>query len=140
MKIGMLVIATNKYTRFIKPLIESARRYFLSGHDVQFFVFTDGHRLPDAVVRIEQEHRPFPYPTLKRYEFFWKHRELLATMDYLFYSDVDMLFVAPVGDDILGARVAVLHPGFYSKPRSAYAYETRPSSRACVGPDEGQHY
>jgi histo-blood group ABO system transferase len=48
-----------------------------------------------------------------------------------------MLFVDQVGDEILGERVATLHPGFIGKRGS---YETDPRSLACVYPTEGAYY
>ena len=41
MKVGLLVIATNKYTRFLQPLITSADEHFLKNHEVTYFVFTN---------------------------------------------------------------------------------------------------
>ena len=42
-KVGLLIIATNKYQKFIQPLIDSANKYFLNQDniDVEYFVFTD---------------------------------------------------------------------------------------------------
>ena len=40
-KVGLLVIATNKYTRFLQPLISSADEFFLNDCEVTYFVFTN---------------------------------------------------------------------------------------------------
>ena len=40
-KVGLLVIATNKYTDFINNLIESTDKYFCNNHEVTYFIFTN---------------------------------------------------------------------------------------------------
>ena len=101
-KIGLLVIATGKYDRFIPPLFKSVKKHFMNNHDVTMFVFTD-QDIPskDGIERIQHDHEPWPMPTLKRYHTFDKHRDALSKMDYLFYCDADMLFVSEVGDEVL---------------------------------------
>ena len=42
------MIATGKYIDFIAPLIASARKYFLKGHQVTFYVFTDNQKVLGA--------------------------------------------------------------------------------------------
>lgn len=138
--IGLLVVGTNKYVKFTYPLWESAKRHFMPGHDVTMFVFTNQPDIPAGAVRIEQEHLPWPGPTLKRYKMFHEAREQLSKMDYLFYSDADMLFVDTVGDEALGDLVATVHPGFYDKPRHMYTYERRPESAAYMAPSDGFAY
>jgi len=137
-KIGLLVMATYKYTHFIPPLIESARKHFCTNHDVTFFVFTDG-KIPQSedIVSIRQMRLGWPFDTMMRFEVYTKHSDLLATQDYLFACDADMLFVDTVGDEILGDRVATLHPGFVGLRGS---YERNPASLAYVRPDEGAYY
>ena len=70
MKIGLLIIATNKYIDFVQPLINSINLYFLKNHNVKIFCFTDDKTkvFQDNVVKIYQEHLNWPYITLKRYE------------------------------------------------------------------------
>jgi histo-blood group ABO system transferase len=141
-KVGLLVIATNKYARFVDDLWQSAKRYFLAGHEVTNFVFTDQ---PDLAVEASQvivphAHLPWPGATLFRYRAFAGQRARLAALDYLFYCDADMRFVDTVGDEILGDLVGTIHPGFFNKARSKFTYETRTASRACVGPREGDAY
>jgi histo-blood group ABO system transferase len=139
-KVGMLVIATRKYIRYVAPLWESARKYFLHGHDVTMFVFTDQPDVPAGTIRVQHEHLPWPGPTLMRYHAFCKHAEVLSKQDYLYYSDADMLFVDAVGDEILGDLVATIHPGFYNKPREQFSYETRPECMAYMPPGYGDRY
>ena len=136
----MLVVATNKYIKFVQPLLDSAKQHFMTDHEMTMFVFTDSPSVPEGTVRIEQEHQPWPFSTLKRYHIFTKNEEQLTKMDYLYYSDADMRFVDTVGDEALGDLVATLHPGFYNKPRAEFTYEDRPASSAYMAPNEGYSY
>ena len=80
---------------------------------------------------------------MMHYTAYLAHCDILLKQDYLFATDADMLFVDKIGDEILGERVATLHPGFApgSKyPRSQGAYETNPISKAYVQNGEGKPY
>jgi len=72
-----------------------------------------------------------------RYKIYYDNWQKLAEQDYLFACDADMLFVNSVGDEILGQRVATLHPGFLDKRGS---YETNPRSKAYISILEGTQY
>jgi len=138
--VGLLIICTNKYIRFLEPLIQSADKFFLKNQNVTYFVFTDSETLPTSnrdIVKIDTEHREWPWMTLGRYSLFSKNEEQLNKMDYLFYCDVDMLFVSDVGDEILGERVGTIHPGFMGGRGTP---ETNPKSLACVFPYESMVY
>lgn len=144
-KIGLMIIATGKYDQFIPPLYKSVQKYFMKNHEVKMFVFTDSNNIPinDMIVKIPHEHKPWPAPTLLRYATFHNAKEILSQMDYLFYCDADMRFVAPVGDEILpepnsNGLVGTEHPGFFGGRRGTY--ETRPESTAYVAPNEGKIY
>lgn len=138
-KIGLLVIATGKYTQFIPPLFKSMKKHFLKNHDVTMFVFSDGE-MPkkEGMIHIFQEHEGWPFATLKRYHVFCKHKEVLSEMDYLFYCDADMLFVNDIGDEVLGDLIGTIHPGFYNKQRGTY--EIKETSTAFVSLQEGEKY
>lgn len=144
-KIGILCIATGKYDIFIPPLYHSVMKHFFVEDEVTMFVFTDSENIPEEnnIVRVFQEHSPWPGSTLFRYHIFDKNKEVLSKMDYLFYCDADMRFVAPVGREILpdlnsNGLVGTEHPGFYGGRRGTY--ETRPESKAYVAPNEGKIY
>ncbi len=165
LRIGLLVIATAKYTRFVAPLIESAQRHFMRGEQVTFYVFTDRpEEIPLAVVPLPVEHRGWPYATLLRYHHIARYRERLLGEEFLFQCDADMRFAGPVGREILPDNatglVGVEHPGFCWKPqwwqrlaaavgvpvrrgvgrRETYSYETDARSLAQIGAHEGEVY
>ncbi len=146
MKIALLTIATNKYDRFVNPLYESAVSHFLPNHDLDFVLFTDSTQdfvvsgRQSKVIKRHWVHEPWPNPTLKRYHAFVGASDLISEYDYVYYSDVDMRFVSEVGDEVIGELVATIHPGFYNKPRSRWAYEKRQASRAYIPRHEGKRY
>ncbi len=139
MTTALCVIATGKYRCFVPDLWNSARRHFLPGRDVRLFVFADA---PPAVQCkfIPTKHRPWPGPTLYRYHAMLAAERKLRACDYVFYCDADMRFAAPVGQEVLGALTAVVHPGFAGRPTGEYTYERRPESRAYIAPGAGRHY
>ena len=167
-KIGLLVIATDKYIQFVRPLYQSAKIYFFKHHDVKMFLFSN-HDITEHNNNIERnyiEHEPWPYITLKRYHFFEQHKSILYDMDFLFYCDADMRFVAEVNEEILPENdsqlIGVDHPGYCLMPRPKTSidkflkrlhlkyrtqekrlrgsYEANPVSTAYVSPDEGAIY
>ena len=134
--VGVLIIATHKYDQFVKPLIESARKFLLPGNKVTYYIFTDSkdlHGIGDDVVILPHNHHPWPGATLFRYDVFNKHQNILQHQDYLFYCDCDMLFVDTVGNEILGHRTATIHPGFLGGRGTP---ETRVESCAYISPVE----
>mgnify|MGYP000532348001 CR=1 FL=1 len=137
-KIGLLIVATGKYSSFIPSLIQSARNFFCPEHQVTYFVFTD-QPLDEAadVVRFEQKRLGWPYDTMMRYKIYLDHWEHLKEQDYLFACDADMLFTGYIGDEILSERVATLHPGFLHQQGS---YECNPLSTAYVPKFRGKSY
>jgi histo-blood group ABO system transferase len=140
MKIGLLIIATNKYTEFLQPLIESADKFFLKEHDVTYFVFTNNKvdiKTSRTVVFIDTEHKEWPWMTLGRYRIFSNNSIWFYDTDYLYYIDVDMLFVDNVGEEILGELVVTQHPGYYN---GGDWRETRPQSMACIPLDKQIKY
>ncbi len=155
-RIALMLIATNKYTDFVKPLLKSVDKWFLTDHKVDVYLFTnlvDEKRVIDLLEEYrpinrvslavrEIEHQPWPMMTLLRYNMFKSiEQELEGNYDYIFYSDVDMLFIDKVGDEILGTGLtATVHPGFYNKPREQFTYETNPLSYAYIQPDQGRFY
>lgn len=140
MKVGLLIIATNRYNDFLQPLITSADEFLLVGHDVTYFIFSNEDiqiQTGRKVVKTNVEHAPWPWMTLGRYFIFERFSVLMEDMDYLFYCDADMRFVGCVGDEILSERVATQHPGYKGTRGTP---ETRPQSTACVHSNEQMQY
>jgi histo-blood group ABO system transferase len=140
-KVGLLIIATNKYIDFAINLIKSADEYFLPNQDVEYFLFTNHQDLKIDSCRkvnlIKTSHKPWPWMTLGRYEIFYSKKQKLLQQDYLFYCDADMRFCDMVGDEILSKRVATQHPGYFNTRGTP---ETNPNSLACVFEFENMQY
>lgn len=113
MRIAHLIIATGpKYHQYVNPLIESANKFFVP-HDT--ILWTDGpFASQSGFTVIRQPYLGFPKETLHRYHTFLAQAELIRGYDMVFYSDVDMLFVAPVelGTIASNGITATLHPGY----------------------------
>ena len=147
MKIGLLLIATGKYDVFLQPLIDSVDKYFFKDDKVEIFLFAD--KVPNIIhsdrikiIHIPIEHKPFPYSTLYRYKYFYESRYMVSNTDYVFYCDVDMLFVDHVGHEILpnsNGLVAVQHPGF-AKTGGWGSPNMFPESKAYVAPEHRGPY
>lgn len=142
MKIGLLIIATNKYTQFLHSLIESADNFFFkeSDVDVTYFIFTNKEIQINSSRNIEfinVEHKEWPWMTLGRYQIFSESSDILSKMDYLYYCDADMKFEGEVGNEIISDRVATQHPGYYGKRGTP---EERYESLAYVSKNEDMQY
>lgn len=137
-RVALCVMATGKYDVYAENMIASARTYFLTNHDVHYFIFTDG-TITDAddVTRVFQKRLGWPHDTLMRFAVYLKHKDLFDTYDYIFALDADMRFVAPVEEKILSTLVATQHPGYVNQRGT---YESNKKSKAYVGSHEGQYY
>jgi histo-blood group ABO system transferase len=140
-KIGLLLIATDKYIEYLIPLIESTDKYFLKQQEVTYFIFTDKDissiETNRKIVKTEVVHKEWPWMTLGRYKIFSNSSDILSKMDYLYYCDADMLFVNRVDEEIFGKRVATQHPGHYGERGTP---EVNELSLAYISPDEEMQY
>lgn len=141
LRIGVAVIAIGAYGQFIHPLLRSIRRNFLPEHEVTVFLFADASGISGPGIEVIPLERPAgisiapgSFATLR------DHATRFGAMDYLYHLAADRLVVSPVGEEILGERVATLHPGYQDKPREALPYERRTTSKARVAQDEGNSY
>lgn len=133
-RIAIVCICLNKaYWEYLPPMIESARKFLLKGHDVDFICWTDmpANTKIDAKI-VPTEPFQWPLPTLHRYSLFLREEELLSTYDYIFYVDADMKFVSRVGDEILGNLVGAVHPMYYIRKDYNPPYEPNEKSTAFI--------
>src|SRR3990167_4438242 len=134
-KIALISICLNQpYWQYINPMFESARKFFLKGHQVDFFVWTD--MPPESKcegVMFPTEPFEWPLPTLFRYHLFLRQEKLLEGYDYIFYCDADMLFVANVGNEVLGEGLtSAAHPMYALRREYIHPYEPNPESTAFI--------
>lgn len=146
-KIGLLIIATNKYVEFIPQLLESADEYFLKKHHVEYFIFTNKDIDSELDINTKRkyhtlsvEHKEWPWMTLGRYHIFNKYKLNYSNFDYLYYCDVDMKFENYVNEEIFGKRVATLHPGYYQENTSGTPERNTESTSYIFEEDENSYY
>ncbi|XP_056293658.1 globoside alpha-1,3-N-acetylgalactosaminyltransferase 1-like [Pseudoliparis swirei] len=150
---GLLALVVGTYARFVRRFLSSAETHFLPGQMVTYYILTDNPRTLDPPVELgpKRELRVLPVSELPGWERLARRRMVLLAdaiqnpivgeeVDYVFCADVDQEFVAPVGEEILGELVGTLHPELFGMPRTAFPYEIREESAACVKDDEGDYY
>lgn len=140
-KVGLMLIATGKYDQFLQGMISSADNFFLKDCEVTYYVFGDkapAVRSVRNVIYIPIEHKPFPFASMDRYKYFTKNADKLSKEQYLFFSDVDALFVDNViKSDIIGNLVGTRHCGYIDKPGT---FEDNPQSCLYLGLDQYKYY
>ena len=73
-RVVLVTTATGEYNRFVDPLLESARKFFLAGEEYQisYVVFTDTPRRFSRVARVGYVHRQnlgWPLTAMLRYRY-----------------------------------------------------------------------
>jgi hypothetical protein len=152
-KIGILIVCVGKYDVFLPPLLESVNKHFFKDDDVTVFLFSDNgidkhkylmpERLRVVNCMTNPERTAWPYPTLDRYQYFYRFGDLMKDMDYLLYVDCDSLLVDDVGREMLPDKantdklIAVRHPGFF---RGGGSWETNEKSLAYIAPEKRIKY
>jgi histo-blood group ABO system transferase len=138
--IAFNIIATNRYIEFAQRLIVSLNKHCKLEFKINLFTNNSDVSLdaPNSVIKIE--HEPWPAMTLNRYHFMSADLSIYEGCSHIFYLDADMLIVDDFGEEILGERMATIHPGFFNKPRHMFTYETNPVSKAYISPVEGTKY
>ncbi len=146
--IGILYVATGKYTFFWKDFFESAEKNLFEGQTKKYFVFTDQPEFfsgyGDSVIALKIPHLQWPYPTLFRYKYFLQYAEVLSSCDYLFFFNSNMIILRKVGNDILPSGnqklVVLKHPGYFRSGKRRFPYERNPNSTAYIPHGKGRYY
>jgi hypothetical protein len=146
MNIGVLIICTGKYNIFFHDLYESCENFFLKNHKKTYYVFTDND-IPnhDNVVKIHSEFIGWPQETMYRFHKFISIKEMLNSVDYLYFMNANMLVISEIGDEILPNHendflMGVQHPGFYNTNKISFPYERRKESKFFINYDDGLYY
>ena len=113
MRVGLVVLATQKYIQFLPALYASAKKHLLKNHDVHYFFLTDNPRekcpavveFPDATLLAASHYDSFIDTMLNRYRQVLAHEKSYSEMDYLIHQDADMVYVDDVGDEIISPDV-----------------------------------
>ena len=101
MKVAISFIGTNKYLDYLPQYYENIEKYFLPNSEKTILAFTDGELedTPDNLKVYHQEHLPWPYITLKRFEIINKAREEIKKNDWFVFIDADALPVATITEE-----------------------------------------
>ena len=140
--VALCFIATGKYESFLDRIHTSALKYFLPKHNRSFFVFSDSPVKKEDVTTIKIEHLPWPLPTLLRYKYMLEGK-VAEGQDYVFYCDVDMLFVDYLEEELFGDITAVRHPCFssgYDSERDWSPYGKNEKSSSFIEPALRKNY
>lgn len=148
-KVGILYICTGKYSVFWDAFYENCEKHFLKNSDKHYFVWTDDEKilgLSNHNIHVyHQETEPWPFPTLKRFEYFLNAKEELLTMDYLVFmngnlvvrEDIDEKEFLPYGDEKI---FVTMHPGAFDKAPIEFPYDNNPECHAYINKGEGSFY
>lgn len=133
-KVALISICLNKpYWEFYPKMVESAKKFFLKGHQVDYICWSDMPPENNLGVKvIPTEPTEWPAPTLRRFHLFLREEELLKEYDYIYYIDADELFVSRVGDEVLGDLVATQHPMYAIRKEYIPPYEPNEKSTAYI--------
>jgi histo-blood group ABO system transferase len=141
MKICILTIATSKYIQFVERLLDNVEENFLNGHEIKCLLFTDHEVETSDNVKVSQiDHKPWPEPALKKYNYINSESEYLKDFDYLYLFDADIAIVDTVGEEVLQDLVGVLHPYKFFEDKKVYPYEKRKQSTAYVSDENHNKY
>lgn len=149
--IGILYICTGPYVLFWQDFFESFERFFLPELEKKYYVFTDADCIyaeeQDNVRKIYIENQPWPLITLFRFATFLKIEKELASLDYLMFSNSNMICAQKVTMEEflprkeLGETISVtIHPGYYKKSSLKYPYERNKKSTAYIPWNCGESY
>lgn len=146
MRTAILCICTGNYIVFFENFYRTSLINLLPNHDKEYFVFTDGNISrfeSDKVHKIEQTKLGWPFDTLFRFRMFHRIDNLLKDFDYIFFFNINLLFVTKIQDseilpDQLAKIVVVQHPLFVNYKPNELEYERNPKSTAYIPKDEGR--
>lgn len=123
----IFTVATGRYLNFWIELVKSGEEFIDSSVRTQWLVLTDQvEKIPTEIISklgprltvVSIDHEPWPFPTLKRYEYLQFTRNQIEG-EYLMHLDADMVFVAPIEDNDISNPlseseiVCVVHPGYF---------------------------
>ena len=146
MKVAVIFIGTAKYLEFLPGYYQQAEKNLFPGVEKQYFVFTDGELegLPENITFVPQEHLPFPYITLYRFDIINRALHLMEDCTHLLFLDADTQVVNTVEFDEVFVEdkplTGVHHPCHYlgMNPHQEFpgAFETNPASKCHVRPED----
>ncbi|XP_009866156.1 PREDICTED: histo-blood group ABO system transferase 1-like [Apaloderma vittatum] len=148
---GVVTFAVKKYVQFVEGFMSSANKYFLAGHQVNFYLFTDK---PEQISHLQMapENHLFviPVQNYSRWQDISMSRMGIISryirshfqydVDYLYSIDIDVQLFEHIGVEIIDTLVGTISSWEYNACRESKPYETRTESQAAIPKGEGDFY
>ncbi|CAM9815087.1 unnamed protein product [Bubo scandiacus] len=148
---GVVTFAVKKYVQFIEGFMSSANKYFLAGHQVIFYLFTDNpEQIPHIQMAPENHLFVIPVQNHSRWQDISTSRmdiisryirsQFQYEVHYLYSIDIDVQLFEHIGVEIIDALVGTISSWQYTARRESKSYETRTESQAAIPKGEGDFY
>ncbi|XP_009271538.2 PREDICTED: histo-blood group ABO system transferase 1 [Aptenodytes forsteri] len=148
---GVVTFAVKKYVQFIEGFMSSANKYFLAGHQVNFYLFTDN---PEQISHLQmapenhlfvitvQNHSQWQDISMSRMDIISRYirSQFQYEVDYLYSIDIDVQLFEHIGVEIIDTLVGTISSWQYTAHRESKSYETRTESQAAIPKGEGDFY
>ncbi|OWK50211.1 Histo-blood group ABO system transferase 2 [Lonchura striata] len=148
---GVVTFAVEKYVQFIEGFMSSANKYFLAGHPVNFYLFTDN---PEKISHIQMapENHLFVIPVQNdpRWQDISRSRmdiiscyiqsQFQHEVDYLYSLDINVQLLAHIGVEIIDALVATISSWQVTPQHENKGSEAHPDSQSAVPEGQGDFY
>ncbi|XP_059725011.1 histo-blood group ABO system transferase 1-like [Haemorhous mexicanus] len=148
---GVVTFAVENYVQFIEGFMSSANKYFLAGHPVNFYLFTDS---PEKIPHLQMAPENHLFVIAVQDDPRWQdisrsrmdilssyiQRQFQHEVDYLYCMDIDVQLLAHIGVEIIDALVATIS-SWQVTPQQDKASETHPESQSAIPEGQGDfHY
>ncbi|NXG77198.1 BGAT1 transferase, partial [Baryphthengus martii] len=144
---GVVTFAVKKYWFFIEGFLNSANKYFLAGHRVNFYLFTDS---PEQIPRLQlapdnylfvipvQNHSQWQGISMSHMDIISRYirSQFQYEVDYLYSIDIDVQLFEHIGVEIVDTLVGTIS-WQHTTRRESKSYETRTESQAAIPMGEG---
>lgn len=146
MTVNILTICTGKYSTFFNNFYESCEKFFLKNYKKNYFVFTDGSLIDkENIIKIDQPKLGWPNDSMMRFKMFNTIFDRLNLDDYVYFFNINMLFVNEVNEEVFPTDkhdflMGVIHPGYHDTPSIYYPYERNSNSNFFIPYGMGQKY
>ncbi|NXP96075.1 BGAT1 transferase, partial [Passerina amoena] len=149
---GVVTFAVEKYWFFIEGFMSSANKYFLAGHPVNFYLFTDSPEKISHLQMAPENHLVvIPVQDDPRWQDISRSRmDMLSSyiqsqfqheVDYLYSMDINVQLLAHIGVEIIDALVATISSWQVTPRQHSKASETQPESQSAIPEGQGDfHY
>lgn len=148
-KVAILYICTGRYSIFWKKFFKACEKKFLLDSEKHYFVFTDDQSIlnikDERIHPYFQEVEEWPFPTLKRFEYFLRAKNELEKFDFLVFMNGNLIVKQKIFEkDILPQNDEKLfvtqHPGYFASSSKDFPYDRNPECSAYIPEGEGKYY